>query len=188
MKKYTLYVLNTQFLDETRREDTRSESTTEDGTELGIKTTNAHILKLEIRRNNRIRCSPRVNNQWRTQTGLERQRHSLLRTRLDLDRRRRILNESHIRPLHYYSRIIYASPSPRSPLSLRQLHDAHALHRRLQVLAMELKHEYLSDREDDTGERLDEVTRHLVGGELFRDLEAAFEEADFDGEVGEEGG
>lgn len=52
---------------------------------------------------------------------------------------------------------------------------------------MKLEDQHLSKREHDARERLDERPRHLVRGELFCDFEAAFKEADFEGDVLEEG-
>lgn len=46
--QFTFYVLNTQFFDESRWEDARCESTTEDRAELGVQTTDTHILEFEV--------------------------------------------------------------------------------------------------------------------------------------------
>ena len=51
-------MLNTKFLHKTGREDTRCERSSENGTELRVKTTNAHGLELEIRSYDRIRGGP----------------------------------------------------------------------------------------------------------------------------------
>jgi len=44
----TLDMLNTKLLDETRREDPRSERSSEDGRELGIQSSDSHVLELEV--------------------------------------------------------------------------------------------------------------------------------------------
>lgn len=51
-------MLDTEFLDESWREHTGCERTTEDGAKLRVKTSNPHILELEVRSKNRIWCSP----------------------------------------------------------------------------------------------------------------------------------
>lgn len=184
-------MLDTKFLDESRGKDSGGECTTEDGTELGVKTSNTHILELKVRGEDRIRCCPiQHSNISKTNTSMPRKKtenNILLRTGLDLNRCRRILHERHICPLHDHPCIPDAAPAPPTPLRIRQLHDSAALDHRLQILSMKLEHQHLSERKDHAGERLDERPRHLVRGELFCDLEPAFEEADFEGDVLEEG-
>ena len=47
-------MLYTQLLNQNWREDTRSESAAEDGRKFGIEATNAHVLELEVRLDDRI--------------------------------------------------------------------------------------------------------------------------------------
>lgn len=188
VEEYTFYVLDTEFLDESWRKDTGCERTTEDGTELGVETSDAHILELEVRCENRIWCSSvsilRLAHRIKTTMSTE---HPLLCTGFNLYRRRRILHKRHIRSLHNNSRIPHSHPAPATPLPIRQLHGRTALNHRLQVLSMKLEHQHLSEGEDDAPERLDERPCHLIRRELFCHFEAAFEEADFESDVLEEG-
>jgi hypothetical protein len=54
-------MLDPKLLNEARREHTRRECTTEDVTELRVKTTNTHVLELKVRRENSVRRSPETN-------------------------------------------------------------------------------------------------------------------------------
>jgi hypothetical protein len=57
----TLDVLDTEFLDESRREDSRGESSTKDCRELGIQSSDSHVFKFEVGSKDGIR-------RWSTQT------------------------------------------------------------------------------------------------------------------------
>jgi hypothetical protein len=46
--RLTLDVLDTELLDETWREDSTSECSSENGRELSVKTSNTHILEFEV--------------------------------------------------------------------------------------------------------------------------------------------
>ena len=58
----TLDVLDTELLDEAGREDTRGERSSEDRRELGVESSDTHVLELEIRGQDRIRRSPTSNS------------------------------------------------------------------------------------------------------------------------------
>lgn len=70
-------MLDSQLFDETRREDTRGESPSKDGRELGVESSDSHILKLEVRsedrvgrrssRVSRVSCAPYPHTQERTE-------------------------------------------------------------------------------------------------------------------------
>ena len=57
IRQHTLDVLDTELVDETRREDTRCKSTTEDIAEFCVETTNTHVLEFEVGRDDSIRGS-----------------------------------------------------------------------------------------------------------------------------------
>lgn len=74
-------MLDPQFIDQPGREDTTSESTTEDGGELRVQTTDTHVLELEVGSQDSIR-------------------RSSLRRVLQLDTARGILSPDDLRAFH----------------------------------------------------------------------------------------
>jgi hypothetical protein len=50
----TLDVLNPEFLDKPWREHTGCKRTTEDGTELGVQTTDTHVFEFKVGSNNGV--------------------------------------------------------------------------------------------------------------------------------------
>ena len=55
---------DTKLFDQSWREDSTSESSSKDCLELGVQTTNTHVLKFEVRSNDRLcRCSALTNDQ-----------------------------------------------------------------------------------------------------------------------------
>jgi hypothetical protein len=65
-KLHTFNMLDTEFLNKTRREHPGCERTTEDIAKLRIKTTNTHILKFEVWGKNRIRSCPNDSNKFKS--------------------------------------------------------------------------------------------------------------------------
>ena len=83
-------MLDAKFFYEPRREHARGERATENGAELLVETADAHILKLEVGRDDGVR-------------------RGLPRTRLDLDLRLRLFHERHVRLLHHDSGVRLAA-------------------------------------------------------------------------------
>lgn len=65
-------------------------------------------------------------------------------------------------------------------LSAREVDDLHALHSDPEDLAVELKREHLARCEHDAVVRAEEVLRHVVRREGFRDLVSALGEPDLE--------
>ena len=149
----TLDMRDTKLVDEARWEDTRGESATEDRAELRVETTDAHVLELEVR------CEDRV---WRW----------LPRAGLELDRAVGGLHDSNVRLLHNDPVMLCAGA-----LS-RELYDLDTLDGRLECLAMELEEQDLPSREDEAVERANEVLCHLICGKDFCNLQTTLEETD----------
>jgi hypothetical protein len=51
-------VLDAEFLDKTRRENTRGKSSAKNFVEFGVKASNSHVLEFEVRCQDGIRCCP----------------------------------------------------------------------------------------------------------------------------------
>jgi hypothetical protein len=151
-------MLNTQLLNETGRKHARRERPPENRAELLVQATYAHILKLEIRRQDGI---------W----------GRLFRTRLDLDLREGILQKRHLRLFHRDAGVGPAretsAASATASLFRGEFEDAHALDDALEILAVVFEHEDLPDGKDDVTEPTDESRCHVVYGELFCNLEVS---------------
>jgi hypothetical protein len=160
-------MLYAQFFHKTRREHARGKRAPENRTELLVETADAHVLELEVGRDDRVR-------------------RGLPRTRLDLNLRRRLFHERHVRLLHddpvvrpvATSGPISGAGNAPTTLLRSELEHTDALDGAAEVLSVILEHEELSDGEDDAAEPADEGSAHIVGGELLRDLEVPLQEGD----------
>lgn len=100
-RKRTLDVLNAELFDEPRREDTTGESATENGRELGVQASDAHVLELEVGSEDGVWWSPArrgsVSLSGEARGGVkgegEREEYTLLGARFDLDSASRILDK-----------------------------------------------------------------------------------------------
>jgi hypothetical protein len=150
-------VLDAEFLDEPGREHARRKRATENRAKLLVKTTNTHILKLEIRRDDGIR-------------------RRLLRTRLDPNLRIRLFHERHVRLLHHDARVraggsVVGAGHTATALFHGELEHADALDHAAQVLSVILEYEDLSDGEYHAAEPAYERGAHIVCGKLHPDVE-----------------
>jgi hypothetical protein len=142
-------VLDAKLLDEARREDTGGERATENGRELGIETSDSHVLELEVGGEDGVWWSPakerhRNSNISSSVSFLATQlSYSLLGTRLDLDRACWILHKVDLR-------LSCKNAHPSRASSSAQCQVMQSLNRRLEVLTVEIKDERLSDRENET--------------------------------------
>lgn len=82
-KTITFHVLYPQLLDKSGRENTGCEGTTEDSSELRIKSSNTHVLELEARGQNGIRGASKADCQACVAQRLD--LNLLLRAPFDLD-------------------------------------------------------------------------------------------------------
>ena len=161
-------MLYAKFFHEAGREHARGKRTPENRAKLLVETADAHVLELEVGRDDRIR-------------------RGLPRTRLDLDLRLNLFHERHVRLLHDDPGVRPAATTGaarNAPTALlrRELEHADALDDALEVLPVILEHEDLPDGEDDAAEPADKRGAHIVGRKLLRDLEVPLQEGGFKGE------
>ena len=162
----TFDVLDAEFFDEPRREHARRKRTTENGAKLVIETTNTHILKLEVGRNDGVR-------------------RGLPRTGLYPDLRSRVFHERHVRLFHHDARV-YAVDTVgaawHAPAALfgGEHEHADALDDTFEVLSVILEHDDLSYGEHDTSVPAHERGAHIVCGELHADVEIPLQEPDLE--------
>lgn len=168
-------MLNAKFLNKPWREHARRKSASENRAELLIQTTDAHILKLEIWGQNRIR-------------------RGLPRARLDLNFRNWVLQERYLCLFHHDPTVGpgAAMGAPAGYASAALLHgkfeDTDALDDTPEILAVILKHEDLPNGKNDATEPADKRRGHFICRELLCNLEVPLQEADFERECLEERG
>lgn len=149
-------MLDTELLDETGREDTGSESATEDGRELGVKSSDTHVFELEVGSENGIGRGPESKRAGQPQRKKGRGRvDALLRARLDLDGALRVLDE-----------VDLGLPSddagPSLSRSAVEREGVEGLDGTAEVLTVEVEDERLSDGEDQSLVGADEDGLELV--------------------------
>jgi len=159
-------VLNAKFLNQTWRKHARSERPPENLAEFLVQTADAHVLKLEIRRQNGV---------WR----------GLLRARPDLNLRYGVLHERHLRLCHHYARVDAtvsvcsgtAAWETTASLLGGELEDTQTLDNTPEMPTVVLKKEELPDGKDDVTEPADERRGHVVRRELLIYVEVPLVEA-----------
>ena len=162
LQKRTFDMLDAEFFDESRREHARRKRTTENGAKLLIETTNTHILKLEVRRNDSVR-------------------RCLLRTGLYPDLRTLLFHERHVRLFHHYARVhaLGSAPAPAALLG-GEFEHADALDDTAEVHSVILEHDDLSYGEHDAGVPSHERGAHIVRGELYPWVVVPLQKPDFE--------
>ena len=160
LQKRTFDMLDAEFFDESRREHARRKRTTENGAKLLIETTNTHILKLEVWRDDSVRRGP-------------------FRTGLYPDLRTLLFHERHVRLLHHDARV-HPLRSTAAALFGGELEHADALDDTAEVHSVILEHDDLSYGEHDAGVPAHERGAHIVRGELYPWVVVPLQKPDFE--------
>jgi len=168
-------MLDAKLVDQTGWEHSRGEGTSEDGTELGIQTSDSHVLELEVWCQNGIRGGPRSPLCKCEQ--LPERRSTLFGTRFEFQPSPLPFHECHIRLLHHHPHVIPPSTSTTQLLS-GKLDNPQTFDSSTVVEPPVLEYETFSQTEHKSTVNPGEVLHQIIGGDFGCVVLA--EEADFD--------
>lgn len=168
-QQYAPHVLDAELLDEPGREHATGERATEDVAELGVEAADAHVLELEVWRDDGVRGR-------------------LLGAALELDETAFGLEERDVGLVHEETELASAVTALlrlTSSLHRRELDDVHAADVAAHVGTVVLEHDDLAGAEYVAAEQTDEGRGDVVRRELLCDVETLVPEAKVDIERGE---
>lgn len=146
-------MLNPKFLNEGWGEYTRGKGTTKDIIKLIVETTDTHILKFEVGRNNCIRSSS--GRRMRPDRSLNID-YLPLRARLDLHRTTTLFHDGDVRLLHHHTHFDAAwIVSPTTSLLVCKLECGHGSDDKLQLVTLEVHGEDPLGCEDEPTARIE---------------------------------